>query len=209
MILEGIVTTTNADGSVHFAPMGPIVDAQLTRLTLRPYQTSTTLKNLLRDGQGVFHVTDDVELLACAAVGRIEVLPNLHRAEKIDGWILADACRWFAFEVRETDTTEPRACLQAEVVASGRIRDFLGFNRARHAVVEAAILATRVNFLPATAIVEDMRRLLVLVEKTGGPAEHRAFDFLDQYIGQALDAAANEGARSGVRSTDLGVPFTP
>ena len=120
MILEGIVTTTNVDGSVHIAPMGPIVDPQITRLTLRPYQTSTTLKNLLRLGQGVFHVTDDVELLARAAVGRLEVLPSLNRAARIDGWILADACRWFAFEVREADTSEPRACLQAEVVDHGR-----------------------------------------------------------------------------------------
>src|SRR5262249_36647066 len=116
MILEGIVTTTNDDGSVHIAPMGPIVDEGITRLTLRPYQTSTTLKTLLRSRQGVFHVTDDVELLARAAVGRLDTLPRLVPGSRTDTWVLADACRWFAFEVREIDLSEPRACLTAEVV---------------------------------------------------------------------------------------------
>ena len=69
MILEGIVTTLNSDGTVNVAPMGPEVDESLTRLVLKPYQTSTTYGNLQRAGQGVFHVTDDVELLARAAIG--------------------------------------------------------------------------------------------------------------------------------------------
>ena len=99
--------------------MGPIVDEGITRLTLRPYQTSTTLANLVRSRQGVLHVTDDVELLARAAVGRLDTLPRLIRAPRTGGWILADACRWFAFEVREIDLAEPRACLTAEVVERG------------------------------------------------------------------------------------------
>ncbi|HVU86969.1 MAG TPA: DUF447 domain-containing protein [Pirellulales bacterium] len=187
MILEGIVTTTNDDGSVHIAPMGPIVDEGISRLRLRPYQTSTTLKNLVRSRQGVFHVTDDVELLARAAVGRLETLPRLIPGSRRDIWVLADACRWFAFEVREIDLSEPRACLIAEVVERGVLRDFLGFNRAKHAVVEAAILATRVNFLPAETITAEMRRLAVLVEKTAGPAEDRAFAFLEDFLRHALD----------------------
>ena len=57
--------------------MGPLVDEDMTRLVLRPYQTSRTYQNLKRTGQGVFHVTDDVELLAHAAVNRLEPLPAL------------------------------------------------------------------------------------------------------------------------------------
>jgi uncharacterized protein len=205
MILEGIVTTTNEDGSVHIAPMGPIVDEGITRLTLRPYQTSTTLKNLLRSRQGVLHVTDDVELLARAAVGRLDTLPRLIQAPHRDGWILADACRWFAFEVREVDTTEPRACLTAEVVERGALRDFFGFNRAKHAVVEAAILATRTSFLPAEMIMAEMQRLAVMVEKTAGPAEERAFAFLDDHIRQALQSQQVTTAKSESRPSHPGV----
>ena len=76
-LLEGIVTTRNADGSPHLAPMGPIVDKQFDALLLRPFRSSTTYLNLKRTGQGVLHVTDDVELFARAAVGELRPLPRL------------------------------------------------------------------------------------------------------------------------------------
>ena len=68
-IVEGIVTTENDDGSINFSPMGPIVDESFNRLWLRPFRTSTTYRNLIRTSVGVFHITDDAELFAQAAVG--------------------------------------------------------------------------------------------------------------------------------------------
>ncbi|HEY2839184.1 MAG TPA: DUF447 domain-containing protein [Pirellulales bacterium] len=205
MILEGIVTTINADGTVNISPMGPIVDDALTRLELRPFQTSTTFQNLRRARQGVFHVSDDVELLARAAVGRLETPPRMVRSVRVDGWILADACRFYAFEVRELDESDERARLVAEVVDSGRARDFFGFNRAKHAVVEAAILATRVHFLPRDEIMADFARWNVLVEKTGGPQERRAFDFLEAYVRDAF-AKANPLSQAGTNAVNSSAP---
>jgi hypothetical protein len=184
MILEGIVTTLNADGDVNISPMGPIVDLDMRRLIFRPYPTSRTFTNLKRNGQGVFHVTDDVELLARAAVGTVSPLPPLLVPTRIDGRILADACRWYAFRIRSCDETSERAEMIAEVVEEGRIREFFGFNRGKHAVVEAAILATRVRFLPREEILREFDRLKVLVNKTGGPQEQLAFEFLEQYVRQ-------------------------
>ena len=192
MILEGIVTTLNEDGAPNVSPMGPIVDPAMTRLVLRPYQTSTTYRNLKRTGQGVFHVTDDVELLARAAIGLLDPLPELIRIKSVEGVILADACRWYAFRVDEIDDRQERAECRCTVVDRGTIREFFGFNRAKHAVVEAAILATRVAILPPDEIRSDMRRLAVLVEKTGGPAERRAFAFLDAYIDEVLGKAPGD-----------------
>ena len=103
MICEGIVTTVNADGTSNIAPMGPIVDAPMSRLVLRPYQTSTTYGNLVRTGEGVFHVSDDVELLAHAAVGEVRPLPALRDAVVVRGRVLADTCRWYEFRVLERD----------------------------------------------------------------------------------------------------------
>ena len=60
------------------------------------------------------------------------------------------------------------------MVHVGRHRDFFGFNRAKHAVVEAAILATRTDFLPLAEIEAEYRKLAVLVDKTGGEAEHQS-----------------------------------
>ncbi len=182
MILEGIVTTINEDDTTNIAPMGPEVDRSITRLCLRPYQDSTTLGNLRRSGEGVFHVTDDVELLARAAVGNVDPLPSLIQATAVRGRILAEACRWYAFRVRNLEECSPRAVADCQIVDSGRLRDFFGFNRAKHAVVEAAILATRLRWIPREEILAQMEQLAVLVEKTAGDQERRAFEFLLAYV---------------------------
>jgi hypothetical protein len=196
VILEGIVTTRNVDGSANISPMGPIVDAAMRRIVLRPFRTSTTYGNLKRTGAGVLHVTDDVLLFAQAAVGTPEPLPRMTTVldvagaaarDKLSGdlqeaLVLADACRWYAFEIVEIDDRAERASLIAEVVASGTIREFFGFNRAKHAVIEAAILATRVAILPAAEIDEQMLRLHTWVEKTGSDREATAFEFLRSWI---------------------------
>ena len=183
-LLEGIVTTLDADGSPHIAPMGPIVDAGFNWLLLRPFRTSATFANLKRSGQGVLHVTDDVELLARAAVGRLKQLPRVVRAEAVEGVILADACRWYAFRVDSLDDRDDRTRIVARVVDRGRMRDFFGFNRAKHAVVEAAILATRIGLLEPEHIRSELARLVLLVEKTGGRQERRAFSLLEQYVNE-------------------------
>jgi hypothetical protein len=192
MILEGIITTINADGRPNIAPMGALVDEPgrepLARVILRPFPTAVTYANLRRTGQAVFHVTDDVELLARAAIGPLDPLPAMRPAEAVEGRILTDACRWYALRVRRRDDSGPRAEIETEVVDAGRIRDFFGFNRAKAAVVEAAILATRVHLLSPNAILADLARLAVLVEKTGGRAERSAFALLEAYVRQGRDS---------------------
>jgi hypothetical protein len=182
MILEGIVTTVDLEGAVNIAPMGPTVDSAMKKLRLRPFKTAQTYQNLLQVGEGVFHVTDDVLLLAQAAVGQIEVPPLLIPATQVKGHIIQDACRFYEFKVRRIDDSQDRTEIDANVVAHGRLRDFFGFNRAKHAVVEAAILATRLHLLPRSQIIEEFKKLAVLVEKTGGKQEHQAFAFLEQYV---------------------------
>jgi hypothetical protein len=188
-ILEGIVTTINADGSVNISPMGPLVDDALERLWLRPYQTSTTYQNLKRSGAGVFHITDDVELLAQAAVGQPDPPPRVHAADAVAGMILSDACRWYAFEVESLDDSAERTSIVCRVVATGRQRDFVGFNRAKHAVLEVAILATRVHLLDAAEIESEFARLAIPIEKTGAAAEHRAFEFLQEFVAASRKAS--------------------
>src|SRR5439155_11196700 len=179
LILEGLVTTLDETGGVHVAPMGPAVDGtEFTRFVLRPYPTSHTCQNLRRHGEGVLHVSDDVLFLARAAIGRVEPLPEVFPAERVRGCVLWRACRWHEFRVTAIDDSQERVRMEAEVVHTGRLRDFFGFNRAKHAVVDAAILATRTAFLPAEQIASEFQRLAVLVEKTGGPDERAAFALL-------------------------------
>jgi uncharacterized protein len=183
MILEGVVTTLAPDGSVNIAPMGPRVEpGDWSSFELRPYRTSRTHANLTALPEGVLHVTDDVLLLARAAVGDVAPPPELKPASEVRGYILANACRAYEFRAGPFDPDEERPRLRAEVVRVHRLRDFFGLNRAMHAVVEAAILATRTAFLPLGEIEAEFRRLAVLVEKTGGPAEREAFAFLTAHL---------------------------
>ena len=182
MILEGIVTTLSPDGAVNIAPMGPRVDDAMDRFVLRPFKTAQTYRNLVHHGEGVLHVTDDVLLLARVAVGRLEPFPEVERAERVLGYVLSDCCRYWEFRVTAIDDREERVTIEAETVHRGRKRDFFGFNRAKHAVVEAAILATRTAFLPADEIAREFQRLGVIVQKTGGPQEAEAFRFLDGFV---------------------------
>ncbi|HEX3152750.1 MAG TPA: DUF447 domain-containing protein [Gemmataceae bacterium] len=182
MILEGLVTTTDPNGAMHLAPMGPRVEADWSGFLLRPFQSSQTYRNLKAHGQGVLHVTDDVLLLAQAAVGR--ATPQAaRRAERVAGFVLTEACRFYEFEVRSMDEAQERVQIRAEVVHPGTLREFFGLNRAKHAVVEAAILATRLHLIPLEEIRAEYRKLRVLVEKTGGLNEHAAFAFLSEHIG--------------------------
>lgn len=181
LILEGIVTTLNRDGSPNVSPMGPIVDEAVSRLTFRPFQTSQTYENLKRGGQGAFHVVDDVLLIARAVTGRLET-PATFPAKAIDGAVLADCCRWFEFEVTSLDDSQERTTIETQIVHRGHNREFFGFNRAKHAVLEAAILVTRLFLLDRDEVRCEFRKFAVIVDKTGGAAEREAFTVLEHYL---------------------------
>ncbi|MDG1893563.1 MAG: DUF447 family protein [Fuerstiella sp.] len=182
MIVEGLLTSTNAAGQVNVAPMGPIVQGDFESLLLRPFRGSTTFSNLLETKTAVFHVVDRVDVIARAAVSRLEELPATVAATVVSGVVLADCCRWFEVEITDIDITNERSEMQARVVYTGQRRPFFGLNRARHAVIEAAILATRVHLLPREEIESALRFLTPAVAKTGGPAETDAFRMLQQHI---------------------------
>jgi len=183
VILEGLVTTVNPDGSTNYAAMGPRIDPRsgFDRFLLRPFRTSTTFRNLVRHGEGVLHVTDDVLLIARAAVGPPPEPPT-RPAERVRGRVIRDACRYYEFRITAVDDREDRATLDAETVHYGRLRDPFGFNRAQHAVLELAIVATRVEFADLQGLGAELERCRSVVAKTGGPREAEAFRLLDAQV---------------------------
>lgn len=184
-IVEGLMTTVDAVGAVNLAPMGPRVDARWELLLLRPFITALTFANLQATGRGVFHVVDDVHLLAQAAIGAVRPMPALRSTGRGGSQVLVDCCRWYEVEVEAIDASGPRAEIMARVVAAGRVRDFLGLNRAAFAVVEAAIQATRVHLLPRPEVEADLLRWRTLVSKTGSAREQAALDLLEAHLQQA------------------------
>ena len=95
---------------------------------------------------------------------------------------LADCCRWFALEIQTLDDAAERATIACRVVKQGEVRPFFGFNRAKHAVLEAAILATRIGIVAEQEIRYEIERLAIAVQKTAGKQERNAFQFLQSYI---------------------------
>ena len=182
MIVEGIVTTIDSTGSLNVAPMGPIIAGDFESLLLRPFQPSTTFNNLSKTRCGVFHVVDQIDVIAKAAIGRLETNPDVVRASVIDGYVLKDCCRWFEFTVDHVDASEPRSRMPSTIVHRGERRPFFGFNRARHAVLEAAILATRLHLLSREEVLSALIPMRSAVEKTGGPTELSAFAMLEEFI---------------------------
>lgn len=197
LIVEGLVITAGEDGSPHLAPMGPLVDRELQSLTLRPFCSSTTFANIQRTGVAVFHITDDVELLARAAIGRVEETPEYLSIDVPPHFALADCCRWFALRVTESIIDPPRATFLCEVVQSQSVRDWFGFNRAKHAIVEAAILATRIGILPDDEIRNEMLRLVIPMQKTAGDQEKRAWNVLRDYLEEQIGGMAEVFRRAG------------
>lgn len=181
LILEGIVTTRNPDGSINVAPMGPEVkEGDFTSLVLKPFKTSATFQNLVRHGEGVFHVVDNVLALAEAMTNVRS--PDLVAADKILGARLVDCCRYYEFKVSMIDDTHDRTRIETRVVHSARIRDFYGLNRAKSAVIEAAILISRIGLIPVEHIKDEIERLKVIVQKTGGPRESQAIEILSRHL---------------------------
>ncbi|HKG90644.1 MAG TPA: DUF447 domain-containing protein [Gemmatimonadaceae bacterium] len=192
MIIESIITTTSAAGAVNIAPMG--VEWGEERIVVKPFLETTTFRNLRETGEAVVNLTDDVLIFAAAAISRpsFPVLP----AAVVRGVVLEAACGWRELRVETIDATPPRSRIETRVVHRGSRREFLGFNRARHAVLEAAILATRTHLLAADFIRSELERLQVIVDKTAGPREHEAMALLAGHVRAALPAPADATAHA-------------
>jgi hypothetical protein len=178
MIIESIVTSMAADGTINFAPMG--VEWGEPNLVLKPFLETTTFRNVRETRVAVVNITDDVMLFARAAISSPEYpwVP----ATVVRGAVLEAACSWRELEVVTLDDTPPRSRIEARVLHHGFRREFIGFNRARFAVLEAAILATRTHLLPAEEIRAQYARLQVIVDKTAGPREREAMALLTEHV---------------------------
>jgi hypothetical protein len=66
-------------------------------------------------------------------------------------------------------------------------------NRARAAVLEAAILATRLHMLPPEKIEREIDYLKIAIDKTAGDAERRAWARVMEKINAALSSPRSRG----------------
>jgi uncharacterized protein len=177
VVLETVVTTINPDGTINCAAMG--VEWGEQRIVIKPYRGTRTLRNLRATPAAVVNLTDDILLFSQAALG--DPHPPTRPAAHVDGAILEDACSWREVRVEAIEDGE-RVRVNTEVVGGGSGREFLGFNRACHAVLEASIVASRARLLDAEDIRAELGRLQVLVDKTAGPREREAMAYVRSVV---------------------------
>jgi uncharacterized protein len=181
-IVETVTTTINPDGTVNCAAMG--VEWGDETIVIKPYRPTRTLRNLRATGAAVVNLTDDILLFTQAALG--DPHPATRPTVTIDGAVLADACSWREVTVEAINESGPRARVTTHVVGRGVGREFLGFNRARHAVLEASIIASRARWLPSGEIRAELERLQLLVDKTAGPREREAMELVRRHVRAAV-----------------------
>jgi hypothetical protein len=178
MIRETIVTTLNAEGKVHIAPLGLI--AEPGGWILAPFTPSTTLDNLRANPYAVANFTDDVLVFASCLTDK-RPWPT-QPAELVPGAILEGALAHTELKVDYVEEDEQRPRFHCKVVFEASHAPFKGFNRAQGAVIEAAILASRLHMLPREKIERELGYLQSAVEKTAGPREHEAWRLIVEKI---------------------------
>ncbi len=178
MIREAIVTTLAADGGAHITPLGFREEAG--RVVLAPFVPSVTLENLRRAGVAVLNFTDDVRVFAGCLTGRRHwpLLP----AERSPVPRLADSLAHWELVVEEVAEHAERPRFFCTVTARAEHAAFCGFNRAQAAVVEGAILISRLDWLDPAQVAAEMRYLQIAVDKTAGERERDAWRWLQEAV---------------------------
>lgn len=178
MIRESIVITTDAGGAPHIAPLGLIEEEG--GFAIAPFAPSRTLANLRARGTFTASVTDDVRVFAGCLTGRRDW--PVARAEKIAGFYLAGAHAHRELEVARVAEDSQRPCFHARVVHETAHGPAPGFNRAQAAVIEAAILVSRLHMLSEDKIRSELAYLNIAIGKTAGEREREAWDWLMERI---------------------------
>lgn len=178
MIYETVITTVNPDGSVHIAPFG--IRERGGNVVIAPFRPSASLNNLLNTGRAVVNLTDDVRIFAGALTGRRSwpVMP----ARRVEGHVLEVALAHRELELVDVIEDDVRPELTFKVVHEEVHRPFRGFNRAQAAVLEAAVLVSRLHMLPAEKVATETAYLKIAIEKTAGERELQAWGWLMERI---------------------------
>ena len=152
---------------IHVVPEG---------LLILPFKPSTTLSNLIATGSATINYTDDVRVFAGCLTGRRDwpVSPCTH----IQGHYLKNALAHDEVELIHVEEDALRPKLLCKIIHRGNHAPFLGFNRAQYAVLEAAILVSRLTMLSAEKINAELEYLTIGYKKAAGVREQEAWEWL-------------------------------
>jgi uncharacterized protein len=193
LIREAIVSTVNARGVPHLAPLGLIAEAD--KWILAPFHPSTTLENLRESPFAVANLTDDVRVFAGCLTGRRDW--PLTAADVVAAPRLAATLAHLELVVVEVREDELRPRFVCRVAHHTSHAPFQGFNRAQAAVIEGAVLVSRLHLLPRAEVETELARLEIIVGKTAGAAEAEAWGWLKERTAQVFTVRATEAGLAG------------
>ena len=183
MIFETIITSVDLAGEPHITPFGVRHEGDL--VVISPYKPSTTLDNILATKCAVMNLTDDVRVFAAALINRkpanIKPAP-LVPTSKINGFRLAECLAHVELELVELRDDASRPQLFMQKVAEFNHKPFAGFSRAQAAVIELAVLVSRLHLIPKEKIMAEIEYLKIAISKTAGERELQAYGWLTQEI---------------------------
>ena len=181
MIFETIITTQSSDGVVHIAPMGIREESNL--VILAPFRPSKTLDNVLSSGYAVQNFCDDVRVFAGCVTGVKRDWPTCP-ASSISGVRLLSSLGHSELKLDRVEENAERPKLFCKRIHNQSHGSFRGFNRAQAAVIEGAVLVSRLHMLSPEKIENEWRYLTIAVEKTAGPIELEAWSWLQEKVDQ-------------------------
>ncbi len=179
LIHEVVITTVNPDGGVHLAPMGVTEDAA-GRIVVAPFRPSVTLDNLQRTRRAVVNCTDDVRVFAGCLTGRYDW--PLRTLDSGSGYRLCAALSHQVLRMVEFEDEALRPRCLCTVESSAVHAPFRGFNRAQAAVLEAAILVSRLDRLSLEKIDAELEYLRIAIDRTAGESERLAWSWLMERV---------------------------
>jgi hypothetical protein len=195
VIFEAVITTVAADGQPHVAPFG--VRYRGPQVVLMPFKPSSTLDRLRATRHAVLNLTTDTRVFAAAVCARWlgarpGSAPDLRPAQAVPGHVLASALAHSELKLVHDDDHAERPTLVFDRVLDVTHAPFRGFNRAQAAVVEGAVLVSRLQMLSADKIDAEFAYLQIAIDKTAGPTEREAWGWLQQAV--AAQRAAGSAA---------------
>ncbi|AGK57934.1 hypothetical protein HYPDE_31298 [Hyphomicrobium denitrificans 1NES1] len=189
-IVETIVTTVSASDEPYIAPLGLIEDG--SHWIIAPFKPSRTLENLRVHPFAVASHTDDVRVFAGGVTGR--KLWPLEATKKVKGHRLADCVSHWEMKVERFFEDEQRPRFACTIVHRQTHKPWEGFNRAQAAVLELAVLTTRLNMLPPEKIESELKYLEIAISKTAGSREEEAWGWLMEKINAWRQARFDKSA---------------
>jgi len=185
MIHEVIVTTKDSKDKIHIAPMGIRWlndDRNSKKIIISPFKPSTTLDNLMITKKAVINFIDDVRVFAGIVTKKKrdwEVNSTNNEYPYLD-----NANTYIPVNVLEIIDDKVRPKIICGQFDTHIIRPFLGFNRAQSAVIEGAVLTSRLGMIDDDKIINEIKYLKIAIDKTAGSKEIEAWEWIMSKIDQ-------------------------